>query len=116
MLIGIFDLNGMDKFHATMHYAGLAGATLGMFMICFLSNWSKFGVGLLCLVLAMEFYWVYLMISVPKRSSNLATVTKISKKCIGWEVAALEGAVVIATLTIYACGPNKGDFLASPFK
>ena len=114
-LTGHFELNLKDNLHTSMHYVGVMGIFVGTLMIGFVSNWSTVSMVLIGLEYSICGYWSYVVATVPHKSKDLEEVTKNSKKCVGWELLIFQMTNIILILTVHACGPNEGNFLASPF-
>lgn len=114
-LVGHFELNMMDMFHMKLHFLGVSGIFVGTFAIGFLMKWNTLSIILIAIQFGLSFIWVVYCVKVQKKSNDIKVVTRNSKMCIGIELVMFYVTNVILVLTIYSCGPNQGNFMASPF-
>jgi len=114
-LAGHFELNLKDSVHTAMHYVGVMGIFVGSLMIGFVSNWSTVSIILIGMEYTICAYWFHVVATVKHKSKDLEEVTKNSKKCVAWELLIFQMTNLILILTVHACGPNEGNFMASPF-
>jgi len=113
-LTGHFELNLKCKSHTMGHYLGVLGISFATFGIGFLLNWSLFSKILIGLYWALAIIWTWYCEQCIKKSDDVKEVTRVTKWCIGIELAMFDVYSLILVLTTYASGENDGNIFASP--
>lgn len=105
-----FDPNKQDRYQSKMHLYGVYILSLSSLMIGFVTEWSTFSRLLIFSyfgVCAYKKYWIGL--AKENVSTNLNTITMLSKKCLVLDLIMFDIFATILILTVNGSGGNEGN-------
>lgn len=105
-----FGDNKMDRYQTKMHTYGSYTLFASSLMIGFVTGWSVFALILIALFFGLAIYRIHWAERAEQNvSTDLATITMLSKKCIGNELLMYDAFFTILILTVNGSGANQGN-------